>query len=59
VFGKYACMASITAIALGVPGLYLALKGIYGSRVERVVDNALNHVCMEEPSELQGSRVRG
>jgi len=44
VFGEYACMASITAIALGAPGLYLALKGIYGSRVERVVDNALNHV---------------
>lgn len=44
VFGGYACMASITAIVLGVPGLYLTLKGIYGSRVERVVDNALNHV---------------
>jgi hypothetical protein len=40
VFGEYACIASITAIMLGAPGLYLALKGIYGSRVERKVDNA-------------------
>jgi len=44
VFKEYAYTASLLAIAAGTPGLYLALKGIYGFGVERAVDNTLNHV---------------
>jgi hypothetical protein len=37
-------IASLAALALGMPGLYYTATGIYASKIERAVDNALNHV---------------
>jgi hypothetical protein len=37
-------IASLAALALGAPGLYYTVTGIYASKIERAVDDALNHV---------------
>jgi hypothetical protein len=43
-FINTANVASLTALALGILGLYYTATGIYASKIERAVDNALNHV---------------
>jgi hypothetical protein len=44
VFVNTASTASIIALALGAPGLYYTVSGIYMSKIEKALDNALNHV---------------
>ena len=35
---------SLTALALGAPGLYYIATGFYAFKIKRAIDNALNHV---------------
>ena len=43
-FVNTASTASIIALALGALGLYYTATGIYMSKIEKALDNALNHV---------------
>jgi len=44
VFVNTASAASVIALALGALGLYCTATGIYMSKIEKALDNALNHV---------------